>query len=181
MKYAPPIEREIAALTDQIEADEQLCRLYPPRWLAIQLLEGDLTLLNGGKPRTKVMETLHASQARLIKEYGPDLDITLPDGCQDDEFLQTVEWGIQDAHLRSNPDWAVYIAGADPFSGDRLGRMDVTKDGLASRDEIVLSHCLDWRLPVAIVMGGGYARQIEDAVDIHMQTIRIAQQFSRQW
>lgn len=79
MKYAPAIEAEIKLLTETIANDEQLCHLYPPRWLAIQLLEGDLTLLNGGEPRTSVMAVLRQSQDRLIKQFGPDLDITLPD------------------------------------------------------------------------------------------------------
>ena len=88
MQYAPQIEAEIKLLTAQIEKDEQLCSLYPPRWLAIQLLEGDLTLLDHSKPRSSVMETLHTSQARLIETFGPDLDITLPD--QRFQFIQSI-------------------------------------------------------------------------------------------
>jgi len=88
MKYAPQIESEIETLTAQIEADEHLCSLYPPRWLAIQLLEGDLTLLNGGKPKSKVIQSLHESQARLIEEFGPDLDLTLPE--QRFQYVQSI-------------------------------------------------------------------------------------------
>ncbi len=88
MKYAPPIEREIEFLTARIEEDEQICNLYPPRWLAIQLLEGDLTVLNGGQPKTMVMEAVHTSQARLIGEFGPDLDIILPD--QRFQYVQSI-------------------------------------------------------------------------------------------
>ncbi len=76
---------------------------------------------------------------------------------------------------------AVYIAGADPFSSDRLGRLNVTKAGLASRDQLVFSLCLNNRLPIAVVMGGGYADRIEDIVDIHMQTVRLAHEFSKHW
>jgi len=88
MKYAPEIEREIDLLTNQIKTDEQLCHMYPPRWLAIQLLEGDLNLLNNGKPKPAVLNTLHESQARLVDIFGPDLDITLPD--QRFQFIQSI-------------------------------------------------------------------------------------------
>jgi ferrous iron transport protein B len=88
MKYAPEIEREIDLLTEQIESDEQLCRMYPPRWLAIQLLEGDLNLLNGGQPKPAVLQALQEGQARLIERFGPDLDITLPD--QRFQFIQSI-------------------------------------------------------------------------------------------
>jgi ferrous iron transport protein B len=88
MIYSPPIEREIEFLTARIEEDEHLCSLFPARWLAIQLLEGDLTLLNGGQPQPGVMEALHVSQQRLVEEFGPDLDITLPD--QRFQYVQSI-------------------------------------------------------------------------------------------
>ncbi|MBN2044769.1 MAG: ferrous iron transport protein B [Anaerolineales bacterium] len=88
MQYAPEIEAEIKLLTAQIEKDEHLCSLYPPRWLAIQLLEGDLTLLNHSQANSPVMQTLQASQTRLIETFGPDLDITLPD--QRFQFVQSI-------------------------------------------------------------------------------------------
>ena len=88
MQYAPQIEEEIKQLTAQIEKDERLCSLYPSRWLAIQLLEGDLTLLDHSRAGSAVIETLQASQARLIETFGPDLDITLPD--QRFQFVQSI-------------------------------------------------------------------------------------------
>ena len=87
MKYAPEIEAEITLLTAQIEKDAQLCSLYPPRWLAIQLLEGDLALLTG-EHQNGVMAVLQESQARLIEKFGPDLEITLPD--QRFQFVQSI-------------------------------------------------------------------------------------------
>jgi len=177
---------DVAVAVRSIQAEERAQGCAQGRARRVVIFDLDVHQGNGSAAIFKGDDTvftfsIHGEKNFPYHKEQGDLDIALPDGCQDDEFLQTVEWGIQDAHLRSKPDWAVYIAGADPFSGDRLGRMEVTKEGLATRDEIVLSHCLDWRLPVAIVMGGGYARQIEDVVDIHMQTIRIAQQFSSRW
>jgi ferrous iron transport protein B len=109
MKYAPAIEREIDLLTKTIASDEQLCHLYPPRWLAIQLLEGDLTLLNGSEPRTSVMAALRQGQDRLLDQFGPDLDITLPD-----QRFQYVQMILNNALKRSEDD--------ETFS-DRLDRI----------------------------------------------------------
>jgi acetoin utilization deacetylase AcuC-like enzyme len=71
-------------------------------------------------------------------------------------------------------DLAIYLAGADPYEGDSLGRLALSKAGLAARDGLVFDRCRDWRLPVAVVMGGGYARHIEDTVDIQFETVRLA-------
>jgi len=68
----------------------------------------------------------------------------------------------------------VYLAGADPYLDDRLGRLALTKEGLARRDRLVIEACRHADLPLAIVMAGGYARQINDTVDIHLNTIRLA-------
>jgi acetoin utilization deacetylase AcuC-like enzyme len=68
----------------------------------------------------------------------------------------------------------IYLAGADPYAGDRLGRLALSKAGLAARDRMVLDLCRRAGIPVAIVMAGGYARQVQDTVDIHFQTVRVA-------
>ena len=73
----------------------------------------------------------------------------------------------------------IYLAGADPFKKDRFGRLSLTKDGLAGRDQIVLRYLYQSRLPVAITLAGGYARRVSDAVDIHFQTVSTAVEFHR--
>ena len=72
------------------------------------------------------------------------------------------------------PELVIYLAGADPFHEDRFGRLAMTKDGLAERDRLVLGACRDAGVPVAVAMAGGYARDTEDTVDIHVRTIRTA-------
>jgi acetoin utilization deacetylase AcuC-like enzyme len=114
------------------------------------------------------------------KEHS-DLDIALPDSSQDDAYLKAVSLGVKRSLQRSEADLGIYIAGADPFLGDRLGRMAVTKDGLAERDQLVFNLCRKAGLPLAVVMGGGYAQLVEDIVDIHLQTIRIAMQLAPVW
>ena len=113
----------------------------------------------------------------LYKEVS-DLDVELPDGTTDADYLIAVEEGARRAIAVSGADIAIYLAGADPFWDDRYGRMKVSKAGLAERDRIIFSLCQAAGLPVVVTMAGGYARNVEDIVDIHVQTVRTAAQFA---
>ncbi len=113
----------------------------------------------------------------LHKEIS-DLDIALPDRTEDNEFLKALQQGAQIALEEFEPDLVLYLAGADPLSGDRLGRLSLTKAGLAARDRLVLGLCRSAHVPVVVTMSGGYARQVEDTVDIHFQTVKIALEYS---
>ncbi len=104
------------------------------------------------------------------KEAG-DLDLGLEDGAGDDAFLDAVERGVTEALSRAGPDLVFYVAGADPFEGDRLGRLAVSKDGLARRDDLVFEACAGAGVPVAVVMSGGYSQSVSDTVDIHFNTV----------
>ncbi|NJD18303.1 MAG: histone deacetylase [Gemmatimonadetes bacterium] len=117
--------------------------------------------------------SVHGANNFPFRKEDGDLDIELPDRSGDEVFLAAVERGVRVA-LRQGPDLAFYLAGADPFEGDRLGRLAVTKEALARRDELVLDLCGAEGVPVAVVMSGGYAREVEDTVDIHFHTIRAA-------
>ena len=79
---------------------------------------------------------------------------------------------------QASADLAIYLAGADPYEGDTLGRLALTKAGLAERDRLVLARCREMGLPVVTVMAGGYGHHVEDTVEIHLQTVRIAGEFS---
>lgn len=113
------------------------------------------------------------------KEVG-DLDLELPDRCTDGRYLSAVQRGL-DAALGHAPDLAFYLAGADPFEGDRLGRLSVTKAGLSERDRLVLDACAARGVPLAVVMSGGYARDVDDTVDIHHATIAAAAERAGTW
>ena len=121
--------------------------------------------------------SVHGEKNFPFHKEKSSLDIALPDGSGDAAFLQAVEQGLSAVFAHSAARLAIYIAGADPFSGDRLGRLGMSKDGLKQRDELVFQRCQDARLPVAVVMGGGYAKNIEDVVDIHMQTVSLANRY----
>ena len=118
--------------------------------------------------------SVHGAKNFPFHKEESDLDAPLPDGAGDTEFLATLDRGLKAALDAADADLAIYLAGADPFEGDRLGRLSVTKSGLAERDRIVLQTCRERGIPVAVTMAGGYAREVEDTVDVHFQSIRRA-------
>jgi len=130
-----------------------------------EILRGDATVFTF---------SIHGAKNFPFHKEESDLDAPLPDGADDAEFLTTLERGLESALEAADADLAIYLAGADPFEGDRLGRLSVTKSGLAERDRMVLESCKDRGIPVAVTMAGGYSRNVEDTVDVHLQSIRRA-------
>ena len=118
--------------------------------------------------------SIHGARNYPFDKEESDLDIELPDGCADAAYLLRLEEGLHTAFDLARPDLVIYLAGADPYQDDRLGRLGLSFAGLAERDRRVFAHCRQRQLPVAIAMAGGYARQIDDTVAIHATTIRSA-------
>ncbi|MEP6987916.1 MAG: histone deacetylase [Chloroflexota bacterium] len=118
--------------------------------------------------------SIHGEKNFPYHKEQSDLDVELLDGTGDQVYLDILEEGIQRALAMSHADLAIYLAGADPYEKDRLGRLKLTKDGLRQRDELVLGLCKARGLPVAITMAGGYARDVEDIADIHLATVKVA-------
>jgi acetoin utilization deacetylase AcuC-like enzyme len=118
--------------------------------------------------------SVHGEKNFPFHKEPSDLDIPLPDGAGDAEYLAAVEHGIRIALESFRPDLAIFLAGADPYSGDRLGRLAVSKAGLLQRDQLAFTLCQAHSVPIAVTLSGGYGKRIEDTVDIHFQTIRLA-------
>ncbi len=118
--------------------------------------------------------SIHGEKNFPYHKEQSDLDIELLDGTSDRIYLDMLEEGVQRALALSHADLAIYLAGADPYEGDRLGRLKLTKDGLHQRDRMVLELCKSRGLSVAITMAGGYARNVEDIADIHLTTVKVA-------
>jgi acetoin utilization deacetylase AcuC-like enzyme len=110
------------------------------------------------------------------KEHG-DLDVALPDGVTDAAYLSALDEALSEMRKRFAPQLIIYLAGADPHEGDRLGRLKLTFEGLAARDARVFDWALQHGVPIAIAMAGGYGRDIRDTVSVHLQTIRIANEY----
>ena len=118
--------------------------------------------------------SIHGAKNFPFRKEESDLDLALPDGADDGEFLDALADGLERALEESRAELAIYLAGADPFEDDRLGRLSVSKEGLAERDRLVLESCRERGIPVAVTMAGGYARNVEDTVEIHLQSIERA-------
>ncbi len=123
--------------------------------------------------------SMHGDKNFPFKKETSDLDVPLADGTGDDEYLSLLERHLPEVLNRHQPDFVFYLAGADPFEGDRLGRLKMTIEGLRRRDEIVLRMCAGAGLPVAVSMSGGYATDVDAIVTIHANTIRAASRSHR--
>ena len=117
---------------------------------------------------------MHAGRNYPAFKEPADLTVALADGCGDDEYLSLLRQHLPLAMERARSDLVFYLAGADPYAGDRLGFLQLSKSGLAERDRTVIDSCREAALPLAISMAGGYADSVEDIVDIHFQTVRLA-------
>jgi acetoin utilization deacetylase AcuC-like enzyme len=118
--------------------------------------------------------SVHGARNYPFRKERSTLDVELPDGAGDDVFLAALELHVPQILADFRPELAVYLAGADPWRDDRFGRLGLSKDGLAERDRRVLGACREAGVPVAVTMAGGYARDTEDTVDIHVATLRAA-------
>ncbi len=123
--------------------------------------------------------SIHGAKNFPFRKFPSDLDMSLPDKTDDETYLNSLRNGLYMALKAGQADLAIYLAGADPYSGDRLGRLEISKEGLAERDRMVYRACQRFGVPVATVMSGGYAPNIDDIVDIHAQTIQTVAQFAQ--
>jgi acetoin utilization deacetylase AcuC-like enzyme len=105
----------------------------------------------------------------------------LPDGCGDDEYLAALEQALLSLGERFDPGLVIYLAGADPHEGDRLGRLKLSFDGLEARDRRVMDWAHVRGLPLAMAMAGGYGVDIEDTVQVQVNTFAVAAAHWQRW
>lgn len=117
--------------------------------------------------------SMHGAKNYPVFKARSTLDVELPDGTGDEEYLRTLAEHLPRV-CAHRPDIIFYLGGADPYAGDKLGRLSLSIAGLRARDEFVLGECRARGVPVATVMSGGYAADIDDTVEIHCNTIRVA-------
>lgn len=121
--------------------------------------------------------SIHGEKNFPFRKIAGDLDIGLPDGTGDDAYLTALQAGLKQT-LATEPDIVYFLAGADVHKNDRLGRLALTKEGIAARDRLVLQMCRDRDMPVVVTMAGGYGRDIHETVAIQLQTVTIAAKFA---
>ncbi|WP_166826593.1 histone deacetylase family protein [Thalassoroseus pseudoceratinae] len=122
--------------------------------------------------------SIHGEKNWPHRKEQSDLDVGLPDGTEDEAYLVALRAGIDQTLTQAEPELVIYVAGADPYHADTLGRLRLSKSGLAQRDRLVIESCRERGIPVAVCMAGGYSPNIEDIVDIHFQTLRTLREFA---
>jgi len=125
--------------------------------------------------------SLHGQKNFPFRKEASDLDVDLPDGCGDTDYLQALEGALGELERRFEPGLVIYLAGSDPHEGDRLGRLKLTWDGLEARDRRVFDWAFERRIPLAFAMAGGYGTRIEDTVQAQVNTFGVALQYWRRW
>ena len=123
--------------------------------------------------------SMHGANNFPFRKEVSDLDVALPDGVGDDEYLALLAQHLPAVLEAHGPGLVFYVAGADPYEGDRLGRLKLTMDGLRARDALVFDTCRAAGLPVALSMAGGYAADVAATVAIHAGTILEAARHAR--
>ncbi len=125
--------------------------------------------------------SLHGQKNFPFRKEAGDLDVDLPDGTGDDAYLQALERALDELAQRFDPGLVIYLAGADPHEGDRLGRLKLTWDGLEARDRRVFDWAWQRGLPLAFAMAGGYGHRLEDTVQAQVNTFGVAVAYARRW
>lgn len=121
--------------------------------------------------------SIHGRRNFPFRKQTSDLDIELEDDTGDDEYLELLSEGLRRTVAAFAAELVFYVAGADPYVGDRLGRLALTREGLRNRDQLIFEHCQRRGLPVCVVMAGGYAPEVDDIVAIHFQTLQEAARY----
>jgi acetoin utilization deacetylase AcuC-like enzyme len=145
----------------------------------VLVLDADVHQGNGtafvfrGDPDVVTFDIYGAGNYPFTKEP-VDIGIAVADGTGDDLYLAELTKGLDRIPRPGDFDIAFYLGGADPFAGDRLGRLALSKAGLAERDRLIMAFCREHGVPVAVTMAGGYATDIDDTVEIHVTLLAVA-------
>jgi acetoin utilization deacetylase AcuC-like enzyme len=139
--------------------------------------QGNGTAAIFGGDHTVFTLSIHQENNYPYPKPPSSLDINLHDGVGDEEYLRELTQGLDRALAEFRPDLIFYVAGADPYRDDQLGGLKLSLEGLEKRDRLVFEKASGRNIPVAVTLAGGYARQLEDTIQIHSNTIRVAKEF----
>ena len=152
--------------------------------LAKQILIIDLDV-HQGNGTAKIFEgdnrvftfSMHGRANYPMHKEMSDLDIALPTGIDDEGYLIVLSKNLKELMINVNPDFIFFQAGVDVMAGDRLGKMNLTKEGVKRRDQLVIELCRSYNVPLVITMGGGYSEKLKDLVEAHCNTFRMAAKY----
>lgn len=162
---------------DSAIAAKALCRRQSQERVAIidlDVHQGDGTAAIVGTSPQIFTLSLHGSRNYPARKVDGHIDVGLPDGTGDTAYLDALDAALAQMLARFVPTFLIYLAGADPHEDDRLGRLRLTLDGLRSRDARVFDLAARLGVPVAVAMAGGYGRDIETTVQVHLNTVKAA-------
>lgn len=156
------------------------------RLLKVAIIDLDVHQGNGtahifGQDDSVFTLSLHGARNFPFAKETSDLDVELPDGCDDSTYLDALEKALDTLENRFESDLVFYLAGADPHEGDRLGRLKLSFDGLEARDRRVFDWAYQKGIPLAFAMAGGYGENITDTVEVQMNTYRVAYAYWLRW
>ena len=158
---------DVATATAVLRADGLLRRVLV---VDCDVHQGDGTAQILGPDPEAFTLSLHGARNYPFQRIPSDLDLDLPTGTGDDDYLAALDAALDRALRGPAPELAFYLAGADPWEGDRFGRLALTKAGLRARDEHALDRLRGAGVPVCVVLAGGYAHDVRDTVDINAGT-----------
>ena len=174
----------VAARLMQAEWARHLKNARPP--LQVAIIDLDVHQGNGtahifAADKSVFTLSLHGEKNFPFRKEASDLDVELPDGCRDALYLESLEQALDELQGRFQPGLILYLAGADPFEGDRLGRLKLSYDGLEARDRRVFDWAWQRRIPLAFCMAGGYGLNIDETVQVQANTYRVAFEYWKKW
>jgi len=120
--------------------------------------------------------SMHGANNFPFRKERSDLDIPLPDGIADEDYLSLLHDTLPGLISQQKPDFIFYLAGVDVLESDKLGKLALSREACKARDQFVFEQCINDKIPVQVSMGGGYSPQIKDIVEAHCNTYRVANQ-----
>jgi acetoin utilization deacetylase AcuC-like enzyme len=164
----------IAARLMQAEALRARGRQLAVAIVDLDVHQGDGTASILAEDPSVFTLSLHGAKNFPFRKTTSDLDVPLPDGTRDADYLAALDRALAELTARFAPNLLIYLAGADAHEGDRLGTLRLTTDGMRARDLRVFALADRLDLPIAVTMAGGYGRDIATTVDVHLNTVRCA-------
>ena len=171
----------VAARLMQAETHRQHRRLLRVAVIDLDVHQGNGTASIFRDDPTVFTLSIHGEKNFPFRKEASDLDVNLPDGCEDADYLDALCQALArlwSAHAQALPGLIFFVAGADPHEGDRLGRLKLSAAALAERDRVVFSQAAARGIPVAVSMAGGYGKDIADTVAVHFNTLKLASELA---
>jgi len=171
----------VTARLMQAERFRQTKRVMPVAVIDLDVHQGNGTAQIFAHDPSVFTLSLHGEKNFPFRKVQGDWDVDLPDGTSDEPYLQALHLALETLEHRFDAELIIYLAGADPHEGDRLGRLKLTFDGLMARDRAVMDWAWQRRIPLVMCMAGGYGHDIETTVQVQVNTWTVAQTYWQRW